>query len=780
MLQDSKGFIWLGTQNGLNRYDGYSFTHYFATPFDSNGLQSNSIIALCEDSSGVIWIGTQDKGLNALDRKTGKITHYQYEISNATTISSNRIFCLFIDSKKRLWIGTGSGLDYFDPRTKSFLRYEFNKKVIFVLNSDQISSITEDKNGNLLIESMVGILSFNPLKGSADIQFQTDHSDMWIRNIFRTGNEWLAYIRVSLGRYAIGNINFENKKFIERYCDFQPTTINSVLKKDDSSFFIGSAGGLYIFHTRSNTLEQLEISSGQPSNSSTDNIRSMIIDFNDNLWVGTFDGIYILEKSTAFSHNHLLVNPLRNKNSISQTIRSLYYNNKHELLAGTKSGLLFQWDSLRNGFILSRAVGNSKKSAQGSAINSMVEDLHGRLWIAKTNGPCYVLENSIVKKKFSSHEGDSDVALGENGHTVFRDRAGMIWLGVNDRNLPSKANIFLKYDPAINSAKTYRYFTLKDSLTEEHGVFSFLEDKDGGFWLATANGLFLFDRVNETFTPYKYDYRDTKSISSNNVWVLHEDRAGNFWVGTWGGGLNLFDRAAKKFKHFTEKDGLPSNIVFSILEAGDSTLWIGTGNGISHFDPKTKVFTNYDKSDGLLDDEFQPNVAAMTQSGEIFFGGTNRVSSFFPDKMTGRNSYSPLAITSFSVFGKRQYGDLSNGDQIKLSYNENDFSFDFATLDFKGNAKKRYAYKLEGLDEDWIQSGSRNFVAYNNIAPGSYIIRIKAINSEGVWASKEIAIQLVITPPLLGNVLVQGILSFTYPFSNCLRSKAPHSKKTRV
>lgn len=755
MIQDTKGFIWIGTYSGLDKYDGYSFKHYSAKPFDSSGLLSEDIHAITEDSSGTIWTGTSTTGLNALNPKSDLMKHYLHDPKNTQSLSSNNILFLFTDSRKRLWVLTSEGLDQFEPVRKTFIHYTISYESEDRYRDDR-TSIFEDQKHRIIIQRDYILFYADSLKRTCiPFRIKEKEEKLAIDFVYQGKYECIAKVKAGKGT-KLCKIDLFSQKVLVWYCDFPPWFIGDIQPRDSTSYFIGTSSGIYILHTDQKKLEPIPIKVEALPNIQVPMIYSMLIDRNGNLWAGSRNGeVYELEKDhNLFLTNELHVLPERT-DALSKIARTLRVTRSGALMAATASGHVLTWDSTQRQFLYSYAVSPFNDVIHPRWIFDILEDKEGNFWHAVANEGPFLLKgkgSKTLNVMFGPSDTVTSPPIAKWGLALYEDRSGNIWCGTYNQS--GRENDFLKYDPDSKLTKTFTLSTKRDS-DQSNGITCFLEDRSGQFWIGAYKGLYSFDRATEKVVHYQYDSSYAKSHRDDWVKFIYEDRAGNFWLGT--DGLVLFDRTMKKFTHFSEERGLQSSHVRAILEAKDGALWISTLSGISRFDPVNKTFVNFGWSDGIRESNFQGLAAGVLPNGEMFFGASDGVTSFFPEQWNSGVVFSPLVITSFNVSGKKRFAELTNADEIELPYNENDFSFEFAALDFNSPLKKRYAYKLEGWDDDWIQAGSHNYAAYNNVRPGRYIFRVKTYNSQGVWDPNEIMVKLSITPPFWETWWFRGL-----------------------
>ncbi|HEY3875944.1 MAG TPA: two-component regulator propeller domain-containing protein, partial [Candidatus Kapabacteria bacterium] len=628
MLQDSKGFLWIGTFYGLNKYDGYSFQRYIAAPQDTSGLQSNVITALCEDSSHTIWVGTRGGGLSALDRAHNTFYHYGHNTAQPHSLSSNDITSLLCDSKGRLWIGTlDDGLNYFDPAKGDFQRYSFPRSKNPLEHPNQIFSLIESRNGTIIIGAPPAPSEFDPLTGTS--------KPIIIKNDRHVPTSILS---ASLFAMDSGYLFREEKKHrrLLYYCDFPSLQhrkrwissdlhglINFLLPETGvgmmgkvSQYLLGTTIGLFVLNSDDHSVKPFLIDSRTNGNTYDNMFTCAHQDAQDRIWIGTYNGLYIIKNEALAFKKPEFQEQIKGSQHSSETVRSLYVNKKGTLLAGTFSGQLFDWSQADHTFHVSAG---SQDRPDRTALNSIAQDDNGNTWFAASSPPFYLRPAGKVmftkitgadrtllpSRYFHPRMASGILPVGMSGYVVYPDGEGRVWFGSGTKNNLNAATL-LCYDSRKDSAYTYCYPGSETGHSGAHGVYSILEDRSDNFWIGTADGLFLLDRTTGKFRSYLNDPANDRSLSNNAISTLYEDSRGRLWVGTWGGGLDLMDTKTGLFTHFFEKDGLSSNIIYSMLEDKDATLWIATGRGICHFNPELRTFSNYGLDDGLLDSEFQP------------------------------------------------------------------------------------------------------------------------------------------------------------------------------
>ncbi|MCH8011501.1 MAG: histidine kinase [Candidatus Marinimicrobia bacterium] len=742
ILQNKKGFMWFGTDDGLNKYDGYGFTVYKHDPSNSNSLSHNYINSIYEDESGILWIGTWGGGLNKYDPVTETFTRYQQNPSNPNSLSHNYVNAIIEDKAGILWVATQVGLNRLDPVTESFIHYMHDPSNPNSLSHDYVNSIIEDRTGMLWIGTKEGLNRIDPQTESFT-HYKHNSSDP-------------------------NSLSHDN--------------VVIIYEGESGTLWIGTGGGIDKFDR---TREKFIHYKHDPSDA-TSIIPGVIYSIYEDrigvLWI-VGDGVSRFDPQTEKFTNYL--HDPGNPYSISySTILTIYEDRSGTLWFGSLLQGLNKYDRYKHKFELYKHDPDNPNSLAFHDVRAIYEDRNGILWIGA--GGLNRLDRE--KNKFTHFKN--------NPNAIFEDRFGVLWIG---------AGGLRKFDRATETVTTYQHDSLNPNSFTEGSVLSFCEDKSGVLWIGTFSGLEKYDRESETFMHYKHNPDIPNSLSDNRVQAIYEDKRGNLWIGTWNGGLNRFDREKEEFiryqhdpsnfnsisnntihyiwedddgnlwiatrggglnkfnpeteifTHYREKDGFPDDWVYGVLGDDEGNLWFSTNKGIARFNPESGELREYSVEDGLQSNEFNFGVCYKSPSGEMFFGGVNGFNTFFPDQVED-NPYPPqIVLTDFKLFNKPVITGANGSsplqkpisyiDDVNLSYNENFFSFEFVALHYANPERNQYAYKLEGIDEDWIYSGTRRFARYTNIGPGEYVFRVKASNSDGVWNEKGISLRLTITPP---------------------------------
>ncbi|HBE17042.1 MAG TPA: histidine kinase [Cyanobacteria bacterium UBA11149] len=762
IFQDSQGFMWFGTQDGLNKYDGYDFTVYKYNEKDPDSLSDNFVSSIYEDKSGNLWIGTDSGGLNKFNRKTEEFTHYQHDLDNPHSLGANRVLSIYQDKLGTLWIGTdGGGLNQFNPETKEFIRYTHNPKNPDSLGNDCVFSIYEDSLDNFWVGTAGGGL--NQLNRETG---KFTHYTYNPANPNSLSNDYVLSIyedlshRIWLGTNGGGlnQLNRENGEFIRYQNDpdnpnsLNNNTVNSIAEDRlgnlwlaTTSWYGNSYGkGLDKFNPQTGEFTHYQNDPFYLDSLSDNLVISIWKDTSDILWIGTaFNGINTLDtKDPKFTHYK---NDPANPNSLSGNhIMSIAEDRSGIIWIGTAENGLERFDRKTGTFTHYTHNPGNPDSISSNNIWSIYEDKNGTLWVGTLGKGLNKFDRKT--EKFIHYTNNPNNPNNSSDNTVvsiYEDSLHQLWVGTFGG--------LGKFDRDRETFTFYIHNSNDINSISDNNISSIYEDKSGTLWIGTiSGGLNKFNRETGEFTHYKNDPHNPNSISYNRVLSIYEYPKGTLWLGTFGGGLDKFDIATETFTYYTVAEGLPNNSVVGILPDDLGNLWLSTGKGLSKFNPETETFRNYDVTDGLQGNEFDGVKANLkSKTGEIFFGGLNGFNSFYPAQVKDNPYIPPIVVTDFKIFEKPVTLDaaISTNPQIKLSYKDNFFSFQFAALDYTNPIKNQYAYKLEGFDKDWIYSGSRRYASYTNLDGGNYIFRVKGSNNDGVWNEEGAAIHIYISPP---------------------------------
>ncbi len=789
VMQDKKGFMWIGTQDGLNRYDAHEFILHKFSADDPNTLSDDYINVLYEDRRGKIWIGTQNGGLNRFDPSIERFSRFQHQPGNHKSLSHNRVLTIYEDSRGLLWVGTLDGLNRFDRSTGTFLHYRNNPENPNSLSHNDVRSIMEDLEGNLWIGTYGGGLNrLNPSTHTfTRYQKSRDNpnslTDNRVNSICfdRSGN---LYIGTYNGFTCFNPIT----GVFTRYQD-PPGTPNSLADNEIAVIYpetsvseyeyeyiwIGTHIGLHRFNCKTKKITGYPNISNMPYSLGNNLVNSIYKDRAGELWIGiSGDGLYRTNRTNQFKNFR---KETETPNSLSDSdINAIFQDHRGILWIGTEVGLnRFDRDDHRFTHYLHRP--GDLHSLSGNEVSSICEDHKGVLWIGTRDGGLnrYDMHNSRFIH-YQHKPGNPNSLSIDDVICLYEDHTGVLWIGTQEGGLNS-------LDAERKHFSLYKHNPNVPSSISSNNISIIYEDRGGVLWIGTEqSGLNRFNRATQQFTRYKYNPQDPNSISHDYIMCIYEEGRGVLWIGTEGGGINRFDVLRNRFFPFTVKDGLPSNVVLGILEDHEGNLWLSTNRGLSRFNPKTKQFKNYDWTDGVQGNEFNRRAFYKNKNGEMFFGGVNGFNAFYPKNIKDNPYIPPVVITDFQLFNKSvPIGERADGrtilkktitetEAIKLTHKDYIFSFQFAALNYISPKKRRYAYIMEGFEKEWNYVEKRYFAAYNNLPPGEYTFKVKVSNNDGRRNEEGTSLKLIISPPfwqtwwfrLLGIMAISFLILTVY------------------
>jgi signal transduction histidine kinase/ligand-binding sensor domain-containing protein/CheY-like chemotaxis protein len=758
ILQDSKGFLWFGTEDGLNRYDGYHFKVYKPDPKNPSSLSFNWIWSIFEDHEGILWIGTTGGGLNKFDRKTEMFTHYKRIPEDPTSLSNNFVFSIIEDQEGMLWVGTYWGLNKFDRESDKFTHYMPNPEDLNSLSHHSIQVISVDHTGVLWIGTDGGGLNkLEPKKGKFTRYMNVPGNEESLSH-----NTVRAIYEDSSGVLWVGTTGGLNKfdpqkeKFVRYMADpgnpnsLSHNEVNSIYEDRSGTLWIGTEEGLNVFDREKQIFTHYKANPSAPNSLSYNSIWSIFEDRSGVLWVGTNVGGLNTYNKARERFSHFYSDP-NDPNSLSENkVWAIWEERPGLLWIGTAGGLK-KWDREKKRVTLYKNDPGNPNSLSHNTVKVIYEDLSGVLWIGTDGGLNKFDREKEIFTRYMADPTKPNRISHNIIYSIYEDRTGILWIGtfggLNKFNRKKETFTCYKYDPGNPNSLSHSV------------VRVILEDRFGVFWIGTGGGLNKFDPDTETFTCYAAVPGIPDSLSHNNIYSIHEDQSKTLWIGTAGGGLNKLDRERKTFIHYNMEDGLPNDVIYGILEDEHGNLWLSTNKGLSMFNPQTERFKNYGIKDGLQSNEFNSGACYRSKSGEMFFGGINGFNAFFPGTIKDNTYKPPIVITDFQIFnksvsiGQKLDGftilnkDISETQEIRLSYKHTIFSFEYAGLHYAVPDKNQYAYKMEGLEKDWNYVENRRFATYTYLPPGKYIFKVKGSNSDEVWNEEGVSLKVTIVPP---------------------------------
>ena len=754
ILQDREGFLWFVTEDGLNRFDGYTFKVFKHDAQDPFSLVHNEVKCVFEDSEGVLWIGSFHRGLDRFDPATGRFTHHQHDPADSASLSGDIVWDVCEDRAGRLWVATGAGLDLFDRATGACSRWL--RADVRVLHVDRMGALWAGTAGGGLhrLDPDSGVFTcfrHDPADprslGGDDVRCLAEDGD---------GALWVGTRDGGLSRLAPDS--GVCKRFRPDPRDPGSLSHDSVLAltvDTTGQLWVGTdGGGLNLLDRATESFAQLRHEPNTATSLAGDRIRSLLQDRAGVLWVGTYGNGLSRCNLQRKAFQHLSHNPGDPHSLGHDIVWSFCEDQDGAVWIGTHDAGLDRWDRATGRFTHFRHDPRDPATPGHNSIRMVARGHDGRLWLATDGGGLDRFDPASGRFTHFRHDPAEPGSLAHDVlRMVFIDRAGAVWAGTFGGGLD-------RFDPETGGFVHHRYDPADPKSISNDYVRVACEDRAGALWLGThGGGLNRFDRATGVFTRYRHDPQDPQSLSNDFVFCIHEDRTGALWVATYGGGLNRFDPATGIFTAYRRQDGLPDDAIYGILEAEKGRLWLSTNGGLARFSPATGEVKTYTIADGLQSNEFNGGAYYRSRSGEMFFGGINGFNVFHPLEIKDSEFFAPVVLTDFQLMNRSvSVGPLPDGrtlidrpinmlERLVLSHRDNVVSFEFAALDFTAPEKNRYAYRLEGLSDEWVDLGTRRYVMFTTLPAGRYTLRVKGTNSDGAWNETGAALALVVRPP---------------------------------
>jgi signal transduction histidine kinase/ligand-binding sensor domain-containing protein len=767
ITQDRKGFMWFATQDGLNKYDGYSFTHYEHEDDDSSSLSDNYVTVLLDDHTGTLWAGTRGGGLDRFLGKTGQFARYRSDSSNTHSLSNDEVRCLYEDRSGEVWIGTTNGLNRYDRGSDSFVQYVHSPSDPRSIPPGLVQCVFQDREGNFWI-GMLGALARLDRKTSAFSTVTLPVPGVLCTSLEQDndGNLWVA-LQNGLYLYRDGVWTLASKTLRTK----PPVLARTLLNDRNGTIWFGADNGLNLYDKRTGNVYTFLNDPTNPLSLSGNSILSLFEDREGIMWIGTYDGIDKYAPA-QFKFRTVKWGLGRAPGVGWNKIRSFCEDESGRIWVATQGGLM-TYDRRTND--LSRVPNDSWYTPSNNLrlLWSLLADHSGsqsEIWVG-TNGQGLIRfvpnpSGAYTYTKYLPRKGDPHSLSGPSPVALYEMRDGTLWVGALWEGLNRfnrKTGTFTRFvhDPADSRS------------ISGNEIWTMCEDRSGFLWVGTGGeGLNRLDVAKGTFTRFRHNPKDAGSLGDDKVTAIVEDSTGILWVGTYAG-LNRFDPATGIFQHFTTNEGLPDNVIYSLIDDHTGNLWLSTNRGLSRFTIQTRIFRNYDAGDGLQSNEFNHGAAYRCRDGEMLFGGVNGFNIFTPGNLTEDTNLPAVVLTDFRVFNKsvlpsdqerRLTTDISDAGILHLSYQDAVLTFSFAALEFTNPKKNLYAYTMEGFDKAWVATGSKREATYTNLDPGSYVFRVKAANSDGLWNETGSSVRILITPPYwqtwwFRSVILLGFLS---------------------
>ncbi len=754
ILQDRLGFLWLGTQNGLNRYDGHDFTVYNHDPADQTSLPHDYVTDLIEDPAGnllvatrgglsrfdpdqeiflpwgptfsgkeirqvlldrqgVFWIATLGTGLNRFDPSTGQLEIFRHQAASPKSLPSDRLTVLYQDRTGNLWIGSVMGLAQYDAVDHTFRHFRHDPHNPKSLSHDHVMSLLEDATGQLWIGTEAGLDILN--RSNLTITRQPGPAEP-----------------------PLGNLGSDRSP---------QTRVRTLFEDRDQRLWIGTDQGLFLFNRTTGCFTHYQHIVDDPNSLSNNRVVSLAQDRGGVLWVGTQGGGLNKWNPITWSFSRSNCQPAGKAASDFGNVLA-FAETPGQLWLGTLDAGLYRIECASGRVTHFAADAQNPHRLSDNLVPSLLSDQSGTLWVGTYSGSLHRFQPETETFTRFQHAPKQPSSLKPRGITaLFADREGQIWVGTFGGGL-------CQFNPQTSTCRHFQHDPQDPTSLDHDRVTAFTEDAQGNLWIATEGGLNRFARATSSFVRVRTEPSIANPSPGLAAMALYAAPDGILWVGTAGGGLRQLRwpqgpdaKAAERV--YLQRDGLPSNTVYGVLPGPEKTLWLSTLQGLSRFDLATESFKNFTTSHGLPSNEFNRGAYLLRQNGELLFGGIRGFSAFLPSEIQQNSHVPPLALTAFRKFGEpvRLAQSLSTLDHIVLSHRDSVISFEFAALDYTAPQENRYAYKLEGFDRDWIELDRHRRATFTNLDPGEYVLKIKGSNNDLVWNEAGRSLRLTILPP---------------------------------
>jgi signal transduction histidine kinase/ligand-binding sensor domain-containing protein/CheY-like chemotaxis protein len=740
ILQDSQGYLWLGTESGLNRYDGYSVHEYRRERGNEHGLANDYVWSLAEDRNADLWLATWGGGVARWDRKTDRFESFRHNPADPHSLSSDLVRTLLIDPAGGIWAGTDAGLDMIDPRTRQARHFHRREGDARSLGSDRIFALYTDTRGRLWVGTDGGLSRYEPATGD--------------------------FVNVDLRASDSGA---------------RAVRVRAVRGDRAGALWIGTLDrGLIRFEPDSGRITRFQHDASMPGSLSQDRVLGILEDDAQRLWIATSDGLNLFDRESErfIRYGRDSNNPQSLRDS---DIMSLYQDRGGVLWVGTRAGGASHWNPR------SWALGHYPSNVP---VNAFAEGAPGKLWVGTLRGVVEIETSSRRERRPVFGAGNPPLP-DERVMALLRDRGGALWIG-------TMAGGLVRFDPASGSRRVFLHADGDPASLPADGVMSLYQDRSGALWVGSfGGGLGRYDPATGGFVRYPFGREDGSGLSNGNASAIAEDSLGNLWIGTIGGGLNLFDRHTGSFHHFRRRDGDTASlsddtvyalhvdsrgelwagtagggvdhvvgrsdnpaavrfesprglaeaggqVVYGIESDGVGRLWLSTNNGLVRFDPKTRAMKVFHEAHGLQGEDFNFNAHFRGDDGTLYFGGSNGFNAFAPDKEPAAAPPPRVVLTSARILDRTLAPNElpAPGRPLMLEHNDKLVTFAFSALDFTSSENNRYRYRLEGFDTGWNNVGGQRSATYTNLDAGNYVFRVRAANADGVWNEEGLSIPL--------------------------------------
>ncbi len=734
IYQDKKGWMWIGTSQGLSRFDGYSFVNFLPNPADSNSLTGNLVRVITEDKKGNLLIGTENGGLNIFNRQKERFSQpYQnHEEFRMKEVSVNAIV---LDKDGNTWLGTDFNVCIIDTAGNLFPVHPKTINPDIQFEGNFVRNLQFDRKGRLWIGTNKGIFIYHPSSNEIEL-FNLPFGENVNREI------WELYLDeeglIWIGTYSSGAflVDPETKKIqsivLEPVVE-RSETVRCISKGVFGEYWIGTRGGLYVYSKSRGVTGFYRHDERRPRSLSNNSILSVFNDNKGETWIGTRGGLNLLAKSKQVFHNFGAL-PGDNAYLNSSTVWAFWMDEKGKIWIGTEDGGINIYDPVTETYRYLKSDDNNRNTISQDCIKAFQEDGKGNLWVGTFLGGIDVINLQSGNISHFKHDPDIPGTLSDNRvWDILRDKNGDFWVattgGVD------------KFNKETNSFKHISQISGDDQVSWIE------EDSNGNLWFGSTNEVIIFNSQDNTIQRH---FEHPQS--------MFEDSKRRIWITTIDNGIALYNIGSGAVKYYNEKDGLANNQALCILEDNEHNLWVSTSNGLSKFNPENGSFQNFSSRDGLSNNQFCARAAYKTPNGQLLFGSVSGYNMFDPAEIKSDENNIPIVFTDLKIFNKSvPIGNdkksvlsksISETEHLVLNFDQNVFTLEFAALNYVNSNKNLYTYKLEGFNHDWIEPSRTRTATYTNLDPGDYTLRIKRLGQGIQNEDNELQLNITILPPI--------------------------------
>ncbi len=757
--QDSRGFIWMGTQDGLNRYDGSKFLTYKTDPDRRHSLSDPNITCIAEDADGDLWLGTEGGGFNVYLRNHELFFSYRNDPNDADKHHYFDVRDVVVGRDNQIWLATlGDGLLLFDTESEAMICFLHDSQEPFSLSSSDVHSLYQDDDGILWIGTARGLSRLDPITGKIR-NFINDPSDPWsiapgeVQSLSRGrgGKIWLG-TSIGLGSYDPEQDRFETHALCPGgEAPLSELSVTTTLEMPDGNLWVGSEHrGLFLLEPLTGRCRSFQNNPQDDSSLSDNEVMSLMLDRTGVIWIGTSNGANRLD-SKAKQFYHVFNQPGSAASLSHDCVWAMWEDHQGDVWTVTEEGLnIYRPETGQVDQIA--ADPNDPHLPSYNSFIELYEDREGGMWMSARDGALNRYDPELgIYERFPAQPDSAGQLVSDKIFAIEGDKDGHIWMGSMDG--------VEVYDLVTDTFESIRHDPADPFSLPQGSIRALIFDHKGRMWIsAWGNGVSYRDPNTGAFHHFRHRPDDPTSLSGNVALCIYEDSRNRIWVGT-SSGLNLLDPDTGKCEWYTERDGLPNNTVYGVLEDKSGKLWFSTNYGLAQLDADSGLVQSYTAREGIQDNEFNMGAFHQGESGMMYFGGIKGFTAFYPDSIR-HNPYLPtVALTDFRIFnkpvmiGKNKDGriilekSISEADHIDLSHSDNVISFEFSVLHYASPEKNKFAYKLEGFEDEWNEVGTRNHATYTNLPQGDYTFRVRGTNNDGVWNEEGASVKISVHPP---------------------------------